>query len=128
MVMDGTLVKVVSWYDNEWGYSNRVVDLVQRVLAEKPAEVALREDPRRRSRSRASACSCASTSTCRSTTGAITDDTRIRAALPTIEELRDAGAQARPRLAPRAARRAREPEFSLRPVAARLAELLGAPT
>jgi glyceraldehyde 3-phosphate dehydrogenase len=31
-VLDGTLVKVISWYDNEWGFSNRVVDLVQKVL------------------------------------------------------------------------------------------------
>jgi glyceraldehyde 3-phosphate dehydrogenase len=31
-VLDGTLVKVVSWYDNEWGYSNRLADLIQKVL------------------------------------------------------------------------------------------------
>jgi glyceraldehyde 3-phosphate dehydrogenase len=31
-VMDGTMVKVVAWYDNEWGYSNRVGDLVGRLL------------------------------------------------------------------------------------------------
>jgi glyceraldehyde 3-phosphate dehydrogenase len=30
--IDGTMLKVVAWYDNEWGYSNRLVDLVQRVL------------------------------------------------------------------------------------------------
>lgn len=28
MALDGDLVKVVAWYDNEWGYSNRVVDLL----------------------------------------------------------------------------------------------------
>jgi len=27
-VIDGRMVKVLSWYDNEWGYSSRVVDLV----------------------------------------------------------------------------------------------------
>jgi glyceraldehyde 3-phosphate dehydrogenase len=31
-VIDGTMLKVVAWYDNEWGYSNRLVDLVQKVL------------------------------------------------------------------------------------------------
>jgi glyceraldehyde 3-phosphate dehydrogenase len=31
-VIDGTMLKVVAWYDNEWGYSNRLVDLALRVL------------------------------------------------------------------------------------------------
>jgi glyceraldehyde 3-phosphate dehydrogenase len=30
-VIDGTLVKTVAWYDNEWGYSNRVVDVALRL-------------------------------------------------------------------------------------------------
>jgi phosphoglycerate kinase len=58
---------------------------------------------------------------------AITDDGRIRASLPTVQALRDAGARVvvaahlgRPKGAP-------DPQFSLAPVAARLGELLGAP-
>ena len=30
-VLDGNLVKVLAWYDNEWGYSNRLIDLVSKV-------------------------------------------------------------------------------------------------
>ena len=30
-VIDGTQVKVVAWYDNEWGYSTRLVELAERV-------------------------------------------------------------------------------------------------
>ncbi|HEV7824410.1 MAG TPA: phosphoglycerate kinase [Mycobacteriales bacterium] len=59
--------------------------------------------------------------------GSITDDGRIRAVLPTITALRDAGARVvvashlgRPKGAP-------DPRYSLRPVADRLGELLGSP-
>jgi glyceraldehyde 3-phosphate dehydrogenase len=39
MVIGGTLVKVISWYDNEWGYSCRVADLIAYVAARLPAHV-----------------------------------------------------------------------------------------
>ena len=29
MALDGTFVKVVSWYDNEWGYSSKVLEMVR---------------------------------------------------------------------------------------------------
>ena len=35
-VIDKTLVKVLAWYDNEWGYSNRVLDLILHMEATKP--------------------------------------------------------------------------------------------
>ena len=38
-VMDGKMVKVVSWYDNEWGYSSRVVDLASYVGERLPSKV-----------------------------------------------------------------------------------------
>jgi glyceraldehyde 3-phosphate dehydrogenase len=37
MVIDGSMVKAVAWYDNEWGYSNRCVELAEKVL--QPAAV-----------------------------------------------------------------------------------------
>ncbi|MDX6632622.1 MAG: hypothetical protein QOG09_337 [Solirubrobacterales bacterium] len=37
MVIDGTMLKAVSWYDNEWGYSNRCVELAAKVLQPKTA-------------------------------------------------------------------------------------------
>jgi glyceraldehyde 3-phosphate dehydrogenase (phosphorylating) len=36
-VVDGTQAKIVAWYDNEWGYSSRLVDLAQKVLVPVPA-------------------------------------------------------------------------------------------
>lgn len=33
MVMEGNMAKIISWYDNEWGYSNRVVDLVRYMVS-----------------------------------------------------------------------------------------------
>lgn len=32
MVMEGNMAKVLSWYDNEWGYSNRAVDLIDYII------------------------------------------------------------------------------------------------
>jgi phosphoglycerate kinase len=57
--------------------------------------------------------------------GRITDDARIRAALPTLEELREKGAATLVLLAHLGRPKDREPEFSLKPAAERLSELLG---
>ena len=39
MVIGGTLIKVLAWYDNEWGFSCRVADLIGRVAAKLPVPV-----------------------------------------------------------------------------------------
>ena len=39
-MVNGNMVKVFGWYDNEWGYSCRLVDLVTRIGATMPAAVA----------------------------------------------------------------------------------------
>ncbi len=36
-VVDGNVVKIFGWYDNEWGYSNRIVDLIEFVASKQPA-------------------------------------------------------------------------------------------
>ena len=46
-VIDGTQVKVVAWYDNEWGYATRMVELAERVLAPVPTS-GLTDSPARR--------------------------------------------------------------------------------
>src|SRR4051812_21125223 len=56
--------------------------------------------------------------------GRITDDARIKAALPTLKELREKGAAQLVLLAHLGRPKDREPEFSLKPAAERLAELL----
>ena len=38
IVLEGSFVKVFAWYDNEWGYSNRIVELAAKVL--EPARAA----------------------------------------------------------------------------------------
>src|SRR5579859_8029402 len=124
-VIEGTLVKVCSWYDNEWGFSNRMLDTTlawskaawpmkianmssldlhhKRVLIREDLNVPIQG-------------------------GVVSSDARIRAALPTIQTALNAKARVlvmshlgRPEEGTYAE------EFSLAPVAKRLAQLLGVP-
>ena len=85
----GNLVKVMGWYDNEWGYSNRLVDLVERSLASLGLTLRTLDD-------------LGDTAGLRVfvrvdfnvplTDGVVTDDSGIRATLPTLRELLERGA------------------------------------
>jgi glyceraldehyde 3-phosphate dehydrogenase len=37
MVIDGTQVKILAWYDNEWGYLNRMTELAAKIANSLPA-------------------------------------------------------------------------------------------
>ena len=93
-VLEGKLARVVSWYDNEWGFSNRMVDTAGGDgRADLSAGDGRFNDPRRPAADcAASSCWCGSTSTCRCRTARSATTRRLRASAPTIAELADRGA------------------------------------
>ena len=64
MVVDGTQVKILAWYDNEWGYANRLVELARMVAAEPAARRSGADEPPRRD-----AATCATTRSSPAPTG-----------------------------------------------------------
>ena len=89
----GTLVKVVGWYDNEWGYSSRTVDLTQHGRRREPAltvvDLPQLEDLGPLDGKRVLVRTDFNVPL---EDGRITDDFRIRAALPTLTWLQEQGA------------------------------------
>ena len=126
-VSEGTLVKVAAWYDNEWGFSNRMLDVAARCSPKSGPSQRSNMKFKRMSevdlRGKRVFIRCDLNVPIED--GRITDDTRIRASVPGIKAALEQGAavMVTSHLG-RPTEGELEPEDSLAPVAQRLSELL----
>eukprot|EP00727_Mastigamoeba_balamuthi_P009282 m51a1_g4977 putative glyceraldehyde-3-phosphate dehydrogenase + kinase (762) ;mRNA; f:27597-30290 len=133
IALDKTFVKLVSWYDNEWGYSNRVVDLllhqieVEKIPPKKMGNKKKLSDLADSEISGKRVLMRVDFNVPQDKTGKITSDNRITAALPTLRYVLERNGSlvlmshlGRPDGQVK-------PELTLKPVAERLEQLLGRP-